>query len=264
MGRTVVLQPLEARRHAEPLFEAYRDAADSLWTYLAFGPCADADELGDAITALADSPVRQAFAVVVEGRPVGLLAYRRVEWKCDDLNAPSRAAALRYGFRYEGWHRATSMPTVANAPRWSSVAQPDEAATPSDLTVTPNYGEAMDKPVVTVPDGDPPTELQITDHEVGTGPEAAAGSRVSVHYVGVAWSTGEQFDASWDRGAPLDFGLGAGQVIEGWDQGVQGMKVGGRRTLVIPPDMAYGSRGAPGAIAPNETLIFTVDLVDAR
>ena len=85
-----------------------------------------------------------------------------------------------------------------------------------------------------------------------------------MHYVGVAWSTGEQFDASWDRGAPLDFGLGAGQVIEGWDQGVQGMKVGGRRTLVIPPDMAYGSRGAPGAIAPNETLIFTVDLVDAR
>ena len=85
-----------------------------------------------------------------------------------------------------------------------------------------------------------------------------------MHYVGVAWSTGEQFDASWDRGAPLDFGLGAGQVIPGWDQGVVGMKVGGRRTLVIPPDMAYGNRGAPGAIAPNETLIFTVDLVDAR
>lgn len=85
-----------------------------------------------------------------------------------------------------------------------------------------------------------------------------------MHYVGVAWSTGEQFDASWDRGAPLDFGLGAGQVIEGWDTGVQGMKVGGRRTLIIPPHQAYGSRGAPGAIAPNETLIFTVDLMDVR
>ena len=122
----------------------------------------------------------------------------------------------------------------------------------------------MDKPVVAVPDGDAPSELQIFDDQEGDGTEATAGSRVSVHYVGVAWSTGEQFDASWDRGAPLDFGLGAGEVIEGWDTGVQGMKVGGRRTLVIPPHMAYGSRGAPGAIAPNETLIFTVDLMDVR
>lgn len=122
----------------------------------------------------------------------------------------------------------------------------------------------MEKPIVAIPDGDPPTELQVFDDLVGDGTEATAGSRVDVHYVGVAWSTGEQFDASWDRGAPLDFGLGAGQVIAGWDQGVQGMKVGGRRTLVIPPDMAYGSRGAPGAIAPNETLVFTVDLMDVR
>lgn len=126
------------------------------------------------------------------------------------------------------------------------------------------YGGRMDKPIVAVPDGDPPSELQVFDDQVGDGPEATAGSRVSVHYVGVAWSNGEQFDASWDRGAPLDFGLGAGQAIEGWDQGVQGMKVGGRRTLVIPPHQAYGSRGAPGAIAPNETLIFTVDLMDVR
>ena len=126
------------------------------------------------------------------------------------------------------------------------------------------YGEGMEKPIVAIPDGDPPTELQVFDDLVGDGTEATAGSRVDVHYVGVAWSTGEQFDASWDRGAPLDFGLGAGQVIAGWDQGVQGMKVGGRRTLIIPPDMAYGSRGAPGAIAPNETLVFPVDLMDVR
>ncbi len=120
----------------------------------------------------------------------------------------------------------------------------------------------MDKPQVTVPDGDPPTELVITDDVIGDGAEAVPGSRVSVHYVGVAWSNGEQFDASWDRNDPLDFTLGAGMVIAGWDEGVAGMRVGGRRTLLIPPDKAYGSRGAGGVIAPNETLIFTVDLLD--
>ena len=83
-----------------------------------------------------------------------------------------------------------------------------------------------------------------------------------MHYVGVAHSTGEEFDASWNRGAPLDFRLGVGQVIPGWDQGVQGMKVGGRRQLTIPPHLAYGDRGAGGAIKPGETLIFVVDLVD--
>ena len=92
--------------------------------------------------------------------------------------------------------------------------------------------------------------------------EATAGSTVSVHYVGVAHSTGEEFDASYNRGAPLDFRLGVGQVISGWDQGVQGMKVGGRRRLVIPPHLAYGDRGAGGVIKPGETLIFVVDLVD--
>ena len=88
------------------------------------------------------------------------------------------------------------------------------------------------------------------------------GNTVSVHYVGVAWSTGSQFDASWDRMEPFRFGLGGGQVIQGWDQGVAGMRVGGRRTLTIPPQLGYGSRGAGGAIAPNETLIFVVDLLD--
>jgi peptidylprolyl isomerase len=122
----------------------------------------------------------------------------------------------------------------------------------------------MKKPSVTVPEGDPPAGLESVDDVVGDGAEASPGHTVSVHYVGVAWSTGAQFDASWDRMEPFRFGLGAGQVIQGWDQGVAGMRVGGRRTLTIPPHLGYGSRGAGGAIAPNETLVFVVDLLDVH
>ena len=121
-----------------------------------------------------------------------------------------------------------------------------------------------EKPEIDFPEGPPPTDLEITDLTVGAGAEAAAGNTVSVHYVGVAHSTGEEFDASYNRGAPLDFPLGVGQVISGWDQGVQGMKVGGRRQLVIPPHLGYGDRGAGGAIKPGETLIFVVDLLEVR
>ncbi|SDU91897.1 peptidylprolyl isomerase [Microlunatus sagamiharensis] len=121
-----------------------------------------------------------------------------------------------------------------------------------------------EKPEIDAPEGPPPTELEVTDLTVGDGAEAAAGNTVKVHYVGVAYSTGEEFDASYNRGAPLDFPLGAGHVIRGWDEGVAGMKVGGRRRLVIPPHLAYGDRGAGGVIAPGETLIFVVDLVDVR
>jgi peptidylprolyl isomerase len=119
----------------------------------------------------------------------------------------------------------------------------------------------MRKPDVTVPDTAPPAALVITDDIVGEGDEATPGHDVTVHYVGVSWSTGQQFDASWDRMEPFRFGLGGGQVIKGWDQGVAGMKVGGRRTLHIPPHLGYGSQGAGGVIAPDETLIFTVDLL---
>jgi peptidylprolyl isomerase len=122
----------------------------------------------------------------------------------------------------------------------------------------------MDKPDVGPIDGPPPAELVIEDITVGDGPEATAGKYVSVHYVGVAHSTGTQFDASWDRGDTFEFPLGGGQVIGVWDQGVQGMKVGGRRKLVIPPHLGYGSRGAGGAIKPNETLIFVVDLLGVQ
>mgnify|MGYP005812092161 CR=1 FL=1 len=122
----------------------------------------------------------------------------------------------------------------------------------------------MRKPDVTIPDGTPPSDLVIEDQTVGDGAEATAGSSVTVHYVGVSWSTGQQFDASWDRMEPFTFGLGRGQVIQGWDDGVQGMKVGGRRTLTIPPHMGYGAAGAGGVIKPNETLVFVVDLLEVR
>ena len=121
----------------------------------------------------------------------------------------------------------------------------------------------MDKPDVDPPDGPPPADLEIVDLVEGDGPEATAGSTVQVHYVGVAHSSGEEFDASYNRGAPLEFRLGIGQVISGWDTGVQGMKVGGRRRLVIPPHLAYGDRGAAGVIKPGDTRICVCDLVSA-
>ncbi len=120
------------------------------------------------------------------------------------------------------------------------------------------------RPEIDFPGDTPPADLVVEDLTVGDGAEASAGSTVAAHYVGVAHSTGEEFDASWNRGAPLDFRLGVGMVIAGWDQGIAGMKVGGRRRLTIPPHLAYGDRGAGGAIKPGETLIFVVDLMDVR
>ncbi len=126
------------------------------------------------------------------------------------------------------------------------------------------FDPSTTKPEIDFPGDNPPTELVIDEITVGDGTEATAGSTVSAHYVGVAYSTGEQFDASWDRGAPLDFRLGIGQVIAGWDQGIVGMRVGGRRKLTIPSHLAYGDRGAGSVIAPGESLVFVVDLVDVR
>ncbi|NBQ99120.1 MAG: FKBP-type peptidyl-prolyl cis-trans isomerase [Actinobacteria bacterium] len=122
----------------------------------------------------------------------------------------------------------------------------------------------MTKPDVSIPAGEPPAELLIEDITVGEGKTAQSGNIVEVHYVGVAWSTNRQFDASWDRGETFDFRLGAGQVIRGWDEGVAGMKVGGRRRLTLPPHMGYGDRGAPGAIKGGETLVFVVDLLNVN
>ena len=121
------------------------------------------------------------------------------------------------------------------------------------------------KPTVEVPADTPPSyQLELEDLIEGDGDEAVAGKVVDVHYVGVSWSTGAQFDASWDRGDTFQFGLGRGQVIQGWDQGVAGMRVGGRRRITIPPMLAYGKRGAGGVIGPDETLVFVVDLIGVR
>lgn len=122
----------------------------------------------------------------------------------------------------------------------------------------------MSKPDVSIPDQDPPADLVLDDITVGNGAEARPGTVVEVHYVGVAWSTNRQFDASWDRQETFEFRLGAGQVISGWDEGVAGMKVGGRRRLTIPPHMGYGAAGAGGVIKGGETLVFVVDLLNVN
>lgn len=119
----------------------------------------------------------------------------------------------------------------------------------------------LERPEIEKPDGDIPFELGIDDLVVGDGAEATKGAKVTVHYVGVAFRSGEEFDASWERGRPFEFRLGKGQVIAGWDAGVEGMRVGGRRKLTIPSAMGYGARGAGGVIAPHEPLVFVVDLL---
>ena len=121
-----------------------------------------------------------------------------------------------------------------------------------------------EKPFVDPHLGPAPDELLVEEIVVGTGGEARPGQTAGVHYVGVGVSSGEEFDASWNRGEPFTFPLGAGYVIKGWDQGVVGMRVGGRRRLVIPARLGYGDQGAGGVIAPGETLIFVVDLVELR
>ena len=117
------------------------------------------------------------------------------------------------------------------------------------------------KPKVTVPKGPPPKQLVVRELAEGTGAEAKAGDEVTVQYVGVSYGNGKEFDSSWSRHEPFAFQLGLGQVIPGWEQGIEGMKVGGRRELIIPPELAYGEAGSPPAIGPNETLVFVVDLL---
>lgn len=120
------------------------------------------------------------------------------------------------------------------------------------------------KPEIPAPDGEPPKELECVDVVVGDGATAEEGDQVTVQYVGVNYDDGKQFDASWDNGQPFPFQLGSGSVIPGWDEGVVGMKVGGRRELIIPPDLAYGAQGSPPSIKPNSTLVFVVDLLDVQ
>ena len=170
---------------------------------------------------------------------------------CGDDSSPSEETAAA------PTEAATEAPTQT----------PTEAASPaadgeSGVKVTGKLGEA---PEVEVPEGGtPPSELVIEDIEKGKGTKAEAGQTVSVQYYGVLYKDGTKFDASWDRGGqPFEFQLGAGMVIPGWDQGVEGMRPGGRRVLTIPPDLAYGPSGS-GPIGPNETLVFVVDMEDVK
>jgi peptidylprolyl isomerase len=150
-----------------------------------------------------------------------------------------------------------------------SAATPTEAATETatEAAKEPSSGDSGvkvsgkvgEKPKIEVSGGDPPSELVIDDVKKGKGPKAKAGQNVSVNYSGVLFKDGSEFDNSFDRGEPFSFQLGGGMVIRGWDQGLEGMQVGGRRVLTIPPDLAYGARGS-GPIGPNETLVFVVDM----
>lgn len=149
----------------------------------------------------------------------------------------------------------------------STSSTPETTSTGGETSTSEQPGgeEAgnLSKPKVTVPSGSPPKQLVVKDLKQGSGAAAKSGDEITVQYVGVNYKSGKEFDASWDRGEPFTFFLGAGEVIPGWDQGIEGMKVGGRRELIIPPELGYGSTGSPPAIPPNETLVFVVDLLAA-
>jgi peptidylprolyl isomerase len=136
-------------------------------------------------------------------------------------------------------------------------------ASTSAQAKTPTSGPLSKEPHITTPSGPPPTKLVTKEIITGTGAEAKSGDAISVNYVGALYKTGKVFDASWKRNETFPFTLGKGQVIPGWEQGVIGMKVGGRRELIIPASLAYGAKGSPPSIPPNETLIFVVDLLSA-
>ena len=159
---------------------------------------------------------------------------------------------------------AAKSATTTAAPGKDAPAKDAATTTKAGVATTAkgaSTSAAQTKPVMAAKTGTPPTSLVSTDLVLGTGAVAVEGKTVSVQYVGVRFADGKQFDASWDRGQPFSFQLGAGRVIKGWDQGVAGMKVGGRRELVIPPALAYGNSGAGAEIKPGDTLVFVVDLL---
>jgi peptidylprolyl isomerase len=159
---------------------------------------------------------------------------------------------------------STSSITVGNESDSSSVPTVAGETTPTPTaasTKTPTSGPLSTKPSVSVPSGAAPSKLVTKEIIKGTGPEAKAGESVTVNYVGVLYHGGKEFDASWKRNEPFTFALGKGQVIPGWDQGVAGMKVGGRRELIIPAELGYGKNGSPPTIPPNAPLVFVVDLL---
>ena len=178
------------------------------------------------------------------------------------LLAVSLAAAALAAAGCGSSNKSKSTATTPPAQTQTQAAKTQTAppASTGGAVAVANAKDLSHKPKIATPHGAPPSTLVKKDLVVGHGPAAKAGDTVTVQYVGDSWSNGKQFDASWDRGQPFTFPLGQGQVIQGWDNGVAGMKVGGRRELVIPPDQGYGAQGAPPDIAPNETLVFVVDL----
>jgi peptidylprolyl isomerase len=152
---------------------------------------------------------------------------------------------------------SSSSEQPASAPAGGPTPSAEEAVTALAESISK---DRKAKPVVAIPAGGTPAKLTIEDIVPGTGKAAKKGETVSVQYVGSSWSTGSEFDASWDKGQPFSFALGRGQVIPGWDRGLVGMRAGGRRLLIIPPDLGYGAQGSPPKIAANETLAFVVDL----
>jgi peptidylprolyl isomerase len=153
---------------------------------------------------------------------------------------------------------------IAGCGGGSSKKSATAASNATTATAAPVAPPQRTKPVVTVPKGAAPKQLVVKDLIKGTGAVAQSGNQVTVQYVGVDYKTGKQFDASWDRGQPFPFQLGAGQVIPGWDRGVAGMRLGGRRELIIPAPLAYGAQGQPPAIGPNATLVFVIDLLGVQ
>lgn len=159
---------------------------------------------------------------------------------------------------------SSSASSGSTATATTATASTSSSGKPGKVPATPGEKKLGSKPAIGKPTGDPPAALQSRDIVKGKGKKAESRDTVTVQYVGVSWSTGKQFDASWDRGQPFKFQLGAGMVIPGWDQGVAGMRVGGRRQLIIPPDLAYGPQGQPPDIGPSETLVFDIDLLKVK
>jgi peptidylprolyl isomerase len=177
------------------------------------------------------------------------------------LVAPLAALALvAAGCGSSSKNSDTTASTPAPAATTTSAAAPQ--ATTGQAPAVSNAKDLAHAPKVAKPSGDPPTSLVKKDLVVGTGKALKAGQTATVQYLGLSWSNGQVFDASWNHGGqPISFPIGVGQVIPGWDQGVPGMRVGGRRELVIPGELAYGQSPPPGAgIAPGETLVFVIDL----
>jgi peptidylprolyl isomerase len=169
----------------------------------------------------------------------------------------TKTADIPSGSGDTGASTTTAQTTTTTAAKPPTFAKPTAEVTKLAKAVGTNTKK---KPKIPKPSGAPPKSLTVVDIVKGTGAAAQAGDTLTVDYAGSSWSTGQEFDASWNRGQPFPVTLGQGQVIQGWDQGLLGMKQGGRRMLVIPPSLGYGSAGSGAKIKPNETLVFVIDL----